>query len=460
MYEVDFNQAENHYELAELVRMFLPPSQYRIVKAEDGGGSGGEACVRLRIPDNIRNKNEGKRWLYESLKAETGAAPDWGILTGVRPVKLAGDYMRAGHSLSETREWLVGYCCLTEEKTALLLDILKVQMETGWRERTDSRAVGLYVGIPFCPTRCVYCSFTSNQAAQEGIDAYLEALHREIAFAGEQMDFRGWYPESVYIGGGTPTALSADELDRLLEDIRASFDMKRCLEFTVEAGRPDTITAEKLEVLRGHGVERSCINPQSMKAKTLELIGRRHSPEDVLSAFRLAKEAGISVLNMDMIAGLPEETPEDFLESLRQVMALRPENITVHTLAVKRASKLREIDSDYCYHQGGRVRTMLEQGQKLLTGAGYRPYYLYRQKQMAGNFENVGYALPGTESVYNIRIMEENQTILALGAGGISKVWYPEENRLERIPNVSNYEIYIQRLDEMLERKRHGIFTR
>ena len=231
------------------------------------------------------------------------------------------------------------------------------------------------------------------------------------------------------------------------------------LEFTVEAGRPDTITESKLTVLKENGVDRISINPQSMKQETLDRIGRCHRPEDVIAAFHMAQNVGFKVINADLIAGLPGEEPEDFLYSLKSVMNLEPENITVHTLAVKRASKLKEMDEDYSYRQGEKVRKMLDRGQQLLNSAGYMPYYLYRQKQMAGNFENVGYSFPGKESLYNIRIMEENQTILALGAGGISKAWYPDQNRLERIPNVSNYEIYIERIEEMIQRKKDGIFT-
>jgi len=229
-------------------------------------------------------------------------------------------------------------------------------------------------------------------------------------------------------------------------------------EFTVEAGRPDTITADKLAILKRYNVERISINPQSMNIPTLDRIGRLHSPEDVTNAFRLAREAGIPVINTDIIAGLPEESPDDFVRTLDQVIALSPENITVHTLALKRASKLIEIDAEYHRKQGKTVRAMLDRGKEMLDKAGYFPYYLYRQKQMAGNFENVGYARGDTAGIYNIRIMEEIQTIIAMGAGGISKVYYPEENRLERVPNVSNYQIYIERLDEMLRRKTESIF--
>lgn len=460
MYRIFIGEVENKYEMNEMVRMFLPSGAYEILEEDPWETIGRETDGReilIRIPDGIREKNQGKRILYEELAKATGKRLEWGILTGVRPVKLAGEITRAVGSPEKARKVLLHDYLVSEEKADLLLSIRELQQKV-IRER-DPAAVGLYIGIPFCPTRCLYCSFPSNQAKEEQIDAYLKALAREIAFVGERMEQTGFYPESVYIGGGTPTTLSAEQMAELLEWVKKAFDLSQIREFTVEAGRPDTVTADKLQAILEGGGDRICINPQSMKERTLELIGRNHSRLDVELAFALARRMGVSAINADLIAGLPEEGPEDFETSLQKIMALSPENITVHTLAVKRASRLKELYGEYSYRQGERVRIMLQKGNKRLTEAGYRPYYLYRQKQMAGNFENVGYALPGTESLYNIRIMEEDQTVLALGAGGISKVWYPAENRLERVPNVSNYEIYIQRIEEMLERKEKSIFS-
>ncbi|MEL7657384.1 MAG: coproporphyrinogen dehydrogenase HemZ [Bacillota bacterium] len=324
---------------------------------------------------------------------------------------------------------------------------------------SSNQSVGLYIGIPFCSTRCVYCSFPSNQGKEDSIQAYLTALHQEISFVAEKTKLKGWYPETIYVGGGTPTTLSAEQLDELLLHVTKEFNLEHLKEFTVEAGRPDTITEEKLKVIKKYDVQRISINPQSMNIPTLEQIGRAHRPEDIVEAFRLARKIGIPMINTDVIAGLPEEDEGDFAHTLDEVLKLEPENITVHTLALKRASKLKEIDSDYHYKQGKRVRAMLDTAKRMLDQSGYEPYYLYRQKQMTGNFENVGYAKGNTAGIYNIRIMEEAQTIIALGAGGISKVYYPEENRLERVANVSNYEIYIDRLDEMLQRKADNIFN-
>lgn len=478
MYKIHLSQAKNKYEFEELVKVFLKPGEYRLIGPGDPdegiitdeldqGSVEEEDIVEIRVPDIPKEqeiikkekdgKNRIKRFLYNELQRYTGEKPDWGILTGVRPVKLAGELLRREGTEAKAREILLCDYYITEEKADLLMDIIAYQGRL--LKPSPAEAVGLYIGIPFCPTRCVYCSFPSNQGKAEGIAAYLTALHREISYTAEQMRRKKWYPESIYIGGGTPTTLTAEQMDGLLSHVSEAFDLSNLREFTVEAGRPDTITPEKLDVIKKHGVQRISINPQSMNVSTLERIGRAHHPSDILEAFRLAREAGIPMINTDVIAGLPEEDVEDFIHTLEQVLALAPENITVHTLALKRASKLKEIDSEYNYKQGKRVRAMLDRAKGMLDQAGYKPYYLYRQKQMTGNFENVGYAKGNTACIYNIRIMEEAQTIIALGAGGISKAYYGGENRLERIPNVSNYEIYIERLDEMLQRKEENLFS-
>lgn len=482
MYKIQLPREINQYELEELVKVFLKVGEYSFLSEESDFDTAvstktipdPKADVLICVPDYLKKqadssydhseekkpeknlKNQMKRFLFRELEQFTGSTPDWGILTGVRPVKLAGELLAREGSMEKAREILRTDYFLTEEKIQLLMDIVECQKKI--IQTSPTKAIGLYIGIPFCPTRCVYCSFPSNQGKPAQIEAYLEALHQEITFTAENMNQKGWYPETVYIGGGTPTTLNPEQLDKLLLHVTQSFDLSHLREFTVEAGRPDTITAEKLAVTHKHKIDRISINPQSMNAPTLERIGRKHSPEDIKEAFRLARAAGIPQINTDLIAGLPDETEADFVNTLEQIIDLAPENITVHTLALKRASKLKEIDSEFNYKQGKKVRAMLDQAKEMLDLGGYHPYYLYRQKQMTGNFENVGYAKGNTEGIYNVRIMEEAQTIIALGAGGISKVWYPEENRLERIPNVSNYEIYIERLDEMLQRKTDNLF--
>ncbi|MDO5490825.1 MAG: coproporphyrinogen dehydrogenase HemZ, partial [Bacillota bacterium] len=264
--------------------------------------------------------------------------------------------------------------------------------------------------------------------------------------------------ESIYMGGGTPTTLEPELLDELLQTVEECFDLSVCREFTVEAGRPDTITEKKLQILRDHGVDRISINPQSMQQRTLDLIGRKHTTEDVRKAFALAEGVGFRFVNADLIAGLPGEEYEDFADSFQQVLALGADNITLHTLAVKRASRLKERDANFHYRDEDLREKMLGFAQERLRREGFVPYYLYRQKHTSGNTENIGYCRRDLASIYNIRIMEEHQSILALGAGGISKVWFPAANRLERVPNVSNYDIYIERIDDMIDRKRKDFF--
>ena len=443
MYEIALPGAANAYEFEELIKVFLKPSEYR---ARPAGGP-------IRGKDEI---NERKRELFRDLAGKTGKRPDWGILTGVRPVKLAGELIRVTGGRAPAREALLREYLLSEEKADLILDIYAYQKRL--LRDAEEKTAGLYIGIPFCPTKCLYCSFPSYQASGPRIQAYLQALSREITFAASEARAAGMAVESIYIGGGTPTTLDAGSLRGLLEETTRSFDVSGLKEVTVEAGRPDTLSEEKLRATREAGANRVSVNPQSMRNKTLERIGRAHTAEETADAVRMAREAGIPVVNMDIIAGLPGEDAADFADTLRQIIAFGPENITVHTLATKRASRLIDENREFHYEQADVVREMLKDGKERLTESGYRPYYLYRQKQMAGNFENIGWCRDDAAGIYNIRVMEEAQTILALGAGGITKVFYPDENRLERVPNVSNYELYIERLDEMLSRKRNQCF--
>jgi len=458
MYKIKINNVEKKYEFEELTKVFLNPDNFVMSTENEPFEDLEEDSQAVLIEINKAghtDKNLIKAEIFDTLSNLTDYVPEWGILTGVRPVKLAGELIRK-HGLDEAKQMLRTVYRVNEEKTNLITDTYLYQQEH--LGNPDDKSVGIYIGIPFCPTRCVYCSFTSNQASEEKIEHYLVALHKEIDFVAAEMKETGYFAESIYIGGGTPTTLTAVQMDALLAHIKDAFDFSKVTEFTVEAGRPDTITSEKLAVIKKHEVNRISINPQSMKARTLELIGRSHTPEMISEAVRIAKDTKIPMINMDLIAGLPEETPEDFSNTLKQVIDFGAENITVHTLAVKRASRLIEQDKDYHYRQADIVRQMLKEADTELRKNGYIPYYLYRQKHMAGSFENIGWCKPKTEGIYNIRIMEEAQTIAALGAGGISKQYYPMENRLERVPNVSNYEIYIERLDEMLERKKLNLF--
>ncbi len=456
MYILSINGIENTNQYEELIKVFLTQDKYRLISPEDKQNA--ELQEELQRAETRvfkefvfeGDKDKLKREIYRFLEKETGKSPKWGILTGIRPVKLAGEMTdEMGHE--ETLRRFNEEYLLHPEKSRLITGILDYQRRLLRKPEKDS--LSIYLGIPFCPTRCLYCSFTSNQVKGPEIDRYLQALHKEIEFCGEKLAQRRDLVESFYIGGGTPTTLDEVQLEELLNKIGQAFDLSDLKEFTVEAGRPDTITPAKLDVMKRYGVERISINPQSMKQHTLELIGRAHTTEQTLEAFKMAREAGFECINTDLIAGLPEENLDDFKNSVETMIDLGAENITVHTLAVKRASRLKEMDAEFNYRREDLREEMLMYAHEALGKAGYEPYYLYRQKHTSGNTENIGFCKNDLISAYNVRIMEEAQSILALGAGGISKVYYPEENRLERVANVSNYEIYIDRIDEMIRRK-------
>lgn len=463
MYKIILKGITNKYEFDELIKVFLRPEEYTLYCDLDENDTTGinqmvNYATGQLLEFNETEKNALKQAIYKKLSVLTGKMPEWGIHTGVRPVKLVGELFNKLGSMELVIDKLKNFYLFNDEKISLICNIYQKQQEL--LDVPVQNSVGFYIGIPFCPTRCLYCSFTSNQSEPDKIQEYMEALHKEIRHTGKMMAEIGMYPESIYIGGGTPTTLTAEQLDRLLQEINMAYDLSKNKEFTVEAGRPDTITLEKLQVLKKNGIERISINPQTMKDKTLELIGRAHNSNDILNAFNMARSVGIPIINTDIIAGLPEETLEDFEKTIDTMIKLGAENITVHTLAVKRASRLIDVDSDFHYKQALIVKDMLALSKDKLYKNHYKPYYLYRQKHMAGSLENVGYAKNGCEGIYNIRIMEEHQTVVALGAGGISKAYYPEENRLERVPNVSNFEIYISRLNEMLQRKDDNLFRR
>lgn len=436
----------------ELARVFLPDDGFETIAYT------GKQVSHLLQPGSYfvnekgsDDREEVKREFYELLSEITGMRPPWGTLTGVRPLKPALEICKES-SIGEMERTLKQRYLLSDRKASLLGDIADYQLGnvTGipWEKAS------LYIGIPFCPTRCAYCSFASNVAPVEDHEIYLENLLREVSYAGKLAGENGTELESIYIGGGTPTTLSAPQLERLINEVSDAYGIDPSgLEFTVEAGRPDTITKEKLDTLRRLGISRISINPQSMKDKTLRLIGRDHSADDIREGFRTARETGFDVINADLIAGLPEEDLNDFESSLKEIIGLGAENITIHTLSVKRGSRLRENDPAYYRQNAEAVSAMLDLSREMLSSAGYRPYYIYRQKHQIGALENVGWCLPGKHSIYNIRIMEDKQTVLGLGAGAVGKVYYPDEDRLERIANVSNYRIYSERFEDMISRK-------
>ena len=390
-----------------------------------------------------------KLTLYDLFKKITGMHPPFGSLTGVRPTRLLYENIAAGMSLQQAATALTDDFDVMPDKAELLRRIVEKQMTL---PLPSSAEVDIYLSIPFCRTRCAYCSFPGETAGKEGAaEAYLSALFYEMEQTADLLAEQQLKLRAIYVGGGTPTALSEGEFARLIKRTHILFP--NAYEWTVEAGRPDTITRGKLQALLDFGVNRISINPQTMNDKTLALIGRGHTAEEAEKAFALARQMGFSNINMDVIAGLPGETPGDFAYTMEKISRLAPESLTVHTLAIKRSSRL---DLEKAPLPEGKAATqMVAMGEKAARKMGMEPYYLYRQKYMAGQQQNVGYAKTGAACLYNIDIMEENTSILACGAGAISKRVLPaRELRIVRAPNVSNVEIYCSRVTEMMERKR------
>lgn len=392
-----------------------------------------------------------KAFFYQTLERHAGRSLPWGSLTGIRPTKIAYGLFEEGKTREEILAHLKQKYFVSDEKALLSMDVAQREREILSKIHYQG-GYSLYVGIPFCPTTCLYCSFTSFPIAayRKKVDAYLDCLVREMQFVSEK--YRDKILDTVYVGGGTPTTLEPEQLEKLLSNLKKYFDFSQVKEFTVEAGRADSITREKLKVLKRHGVSRISVNPQTMKQETLNVIGRKASVAQVLEAYHLAREEGFDNINMDLILGLPGETASDVQNTIDEVVRLAPDSLTVHSLAIKRASKL----SDWILEHGIQTLSNTDETMKIAAeGAkrlGMNPYYLYRQKNMSGNFENVGYALPGKYGIYNILIMEEVQTIIALGAGCISKRVYPD-GRIERSDSVKDVSLYLEKIDEMIERK-------
>lgn len=408
--------------------------------------------IPVDYEDRFDTKNKIKRRLYVILKSRTGKNLPWGTLTGIRPTKIAMTKLCGGMDEEAVFDYMKKTYFASDGKIRLSIEIAEREREL--LSASDCKnGYSLYVGIPFCPTTCLYCSFTSYPIGkwQGRTGSYLDALYRELDYvAGKK---KGCPLETVYFGGGTPTSLSPEDLSRLFAKLKAAFDFSSVREFTVEAGRPDSITEEKLKVLKEYGVTRISINPQTMKQETLDLIGRRHTVEDVREKFLLARELGFDNINMDLIIGLPEEGSDDVRATMEAVKELAPDSLTVHSLAIKRAARLNTMREAYKGLKIENTQEMIGLTEQYARGMGLEPYYLYRQKNMAGNFENVGYALPGKACIYNVLIMEEKQTIIGCGAGTTTKRLFADENRIERAENVKDVGQYIERIDEMIARK-------
>ena len=477
-YEYDIHSLVKAFYPAQDVKVFVPDSDEKdIVSSDEGlpdlkidfepemirmsivdGGRGRTdfGGYKVELEDGMDRphiKNCLKKLIYTALSEHTGRQLPWGTLTGIRPTKIPMTMMEEDITDEEIMQYMQDTYLISKEKGELAIEIArreKALLDTLHYEDGYS----LYIGIPFCPTTCLYCSFTSYPifSWEKRVSEYLTALEKEIDFVSSF--YQDKILDTIYIGGGTPTTLKAPELERLLSYIEARLDLSHLQEFTVEAGRADSITRDKLGVLRKHGVTRISVNPQTMNQKTLDLIGRRHTVEQVKEAFALAREVGFTNINMDIILGLPEETEADVQYTIDEIVKMQPDSLTVHSLAVKRASRLK-MEAAGTVVAGGTQEESEEMMRIASEGAarmGLAPYYLYRQKNMAGNLENVGFASEGKAGIYNILIMEEKQDIVALGAGTVSKHIYAD-GRIERGDNVKAVEQYMERIDEMIGRK-------
>jgi coproporphyrinogen dehydrogenase HemZ len=393
-----------------------------------------------------------KKSLYNTLISLGESKIPWGVLTGIRPVKIVHDLLDKDINENEIIRVLAEEYKLSFDKAKLILDIGRRQRDYIYPLNKDRYS--LYVSIPFCPTRCLYCSFPALPIGryENHIKEYTLKVIYEIEQISEMM--KGKKINTVYIGGGTPTAIPLMELEKIIQAIYYRFGEKNIKEFTVEAGRPDTITKEYLTMLYKNEVGRISINPQTMNDDTLKLIGRQHKSKDIIETFNLAKEIGFDIINMDLIVGLPGEEIKHIKKTLEEIQKLDPENLTIHTLSVKRGSKFKATIDQYSLQSQNILSAMLNETREYTKDMGLEPYYLYRQKQILGNFENIGYCKAKMECIYNIAMMEEKETIMAAGMGSVSKIFFPEENRIERVPNFKDLKEYLERSSELIERKK------
>ncbi len=420
----------------------------------------GDLYFNSEYSDNL--KESLKKLIFTSLKVITSDIHPWGILTGIRPSKIALKYIKQNINEKEIINIFKEKYLVEEEKAKLCIDIAKKESKF---INNDDRSISIYIGMPFCPTRCYYCSFAANAIGGNRalVTKYLDSLTYEIEEMKKYIDINNLKISTVYFGGGTPTAINDLEFENLLQKIYKSFvDGRNTKEFTVECGRPDSITINKLKSMKSYKVTRISINPQSMNDKTLKTIGRGHNASDVIEKFKLARELGFNNINMDIIVGLPEEGIQEMSITRDEILKLKPESLTIHGLCLKRASILHE---DFILKKGIAIKNqnelakMYEISKEIANTMDLEPYYMYRQKNMVGNMENLGYAKEGTECIYNIEMIEERQTIIALGADAVSKVIFTDENRLERFANIKGIKEYCNRIEELVDGKKRLLDT-
>ncbi|ABO51385.1 coproporphyrinogen III oxidase, anaerobic [Desulforamulus reducens MI-1] len=418
----------------------------------------GHPLIPAEVPNEL--KRLARMAVYKILVSYSGTTPSpWGIMTGIRPTKVVHRLLDLGWSKQNVENYLLDKYALRPDKTQLITSVTEIQRPLLLSKKQAKKLVGVYIGIPFCPSRCLYCSFPSYSIKRhrDMVDPFLKALLQEIQVIGETLRSQGLLVQSIYLGGGTPTSLNCEQLQSLLEAIQLSLKDDSTIEMTVEGGRPDTLNEDVFALLANAGVNRLSINPQSMNQKTLDIIGRAHTVEDIYRSVETARNYKFPTLNMDLIIGLPGETVQDVARTMESILQLKPENLTVHALALKRASNLKQRLAEFPLLQAEEAVAMWQETARGATALGQHPYYMYRQKQMVGNLENIGYALPGHECIYNIQMIEERQTIIGLGVGAGSKWMDPDTWTLVNEYNAKDPRQYVERLDEYIERKLHHI---
>lgn len=472
MIYIQLNEDNFEYDIYSLVKAFYPKEEVKISTEPTPEDAGLLFSMQVNYSDNVLTldgreieidysdrpdtKNRLKLAIYESLSKRTGKELPWGTLTGIRPTKISLGMIEDGADDEAIASYMKDTYRTSDAKIDLSLQVSHKEHELLSKIDYDN-GYSVYIGIPFCPSTCLYCSFTSYPIGlwKKKLDDYLDALEKEMAFTAESCKEKSL--TTIYIGGGTPTSLDEKHLEKLLTLVDKYFDTKSLLEYTIEAGRPDSITYEKLQIMKNHPVSRISINPQTMNQKTLDLIGRFHKVEDIHRVYGWARELGFDNINMDLILGLPGETIEDVKYTLDEVEKMAPDNLTVHSLALKHSARLnidRESYDDYLIENS---QTHMDICLDCAHHMGMNAYYLYRQKNMAANLENIGYATPGKEGLYNILIMEEKQTIMALGAGCSCKFVADHGKTVTRCENVKDVQLYIDRIDEMIDRKRERL---
>ena len=475
-----FSGNDYKYELEGVMKLFIPATLFTHIYGDSFDGIDGDfvfarekvfksytllyvicryegqkICKCAKIENNQIGLSGDKelclsRLLFKAMSELTGKQAKWGVITGIRPVKQVNRYLNEGKTKSEIYDILQKNYLCSEEKCDIAYETAMVQKNV--LDNLSEDTFSLYISVPFCPTRCSYCSFVSQsiEGCMNLIPEYTENVCREIEYTAQIVKKLGLKLDTVYFGGGTPTTLSAEQLEKIMQTIAENFDLSYLREYTVEAGRPDTITREKLETIKANGCKRISINPQTLNDGVLEAIGRKHTVKQFEESYQLARSVGFDCINTDIIAGLPTDTVESFKNTIDRLIELSPENITVHTLSIKRAARLNQGDKAVLENPADK---MVDYATKRLRESGYQPYYLYRQKNMLENLENIGWAKKGCESLYNIYIMEEVQTIIAMGAGGSTKLVDLKNGRLERVFNYKFPLEYNKHFDLMLEKK-------